>query len=151
DDNVAQGSIDKYAKGTSTWIVAVRMVSEGVDIKRLAVMAYLTNATTELFFRQAIGRVMRRDSSQGRRDKTAYCILPEDPRLKALAEKIKEFQAAVPEEAPVDPNGEGGGNGGKKAQIDVVGSSEAEYKGSIFSGEILNARFAREARALAGG
>jgi superfamily II DNA or RNA helicase len=151
DDKFAEGSIDKYAKGTSMWIVAVRMVSEGVDIKRLAVLAYLTNATTELFFRQAIGRVVRRDRLQGRRDKTAYCILPEDPRLTALAEKIKEFQAAVPDDAPGDPKPEAGGPGGPKPQIDVVGSSDAEYKGTIFSGEVLDARFAREARTLAGG
>ena len=34
------------------------MVSEGVDIKRLRVLVFLPNAKTELFFRQAMGRVV---------------------------------------------------------------------------------------------
>ena len=50
------------------------MVSEGVDIKRLRVLIYLPNAQTELFFRQAIGRVVR---SLGDEDHSrAYVIMP---------------------------------------------------------------------------
>ena len=40
-------------------MVAVRMVSEGVDVPRLAVGVYATNASTPLFFAQAIGRYVR--------------------------------------------------------------------------------------------
>ena len=40
-------------------MVAVRMVSEGVDVPRLSVGVYATNASTPLFFAQAIGRFVR--------------------------------------------------------------------------------------------
>ena len=49
----------RFAHGTDPWIVAVRMVSEGVDIPRLRVGVYATTTTTELFFRQAVGRLVR--------------------------------------------------------------------------------------------
>ena len=35
------------------------MISEGVDIPRLRVGVFLTNVRTELFFRQAAGRLVR--------------------------------------------------------------------------------------------
>ena len=40
-------------------MVAVRMVSEGVDIPRLAVGVYATSVSTALFFAQAVGRFVR--------------------------------------------------------------------------------------------
>ena len=49
----------RFADGDAPWIVAVRMVSEGVDIPRLRVGVYATNTVTELFFRQAVGRLVR--------------------------------------------------------------------------------------------
>ena len=36
------------------------MVSEGVDVPRLRVGVYATTARTELFFRQVVGRFVRR-------------------------------------------------------------------------------------------
>lgn len=70
------------------WIVAVRMVSEGVDIKRLFVMVYATNILTELFFRQAVGRVVRMmDGADGQ---VGYVYIPAEPTLIEYAQKIKE-------------------------------------------------------------
>ena len=46
-------------RAAEPWLVAVRMVSEGVDIPRLRVGVYATTTTTELFFRQAVGRFVR--------------------------------------------------------------------------------------------
>ena len=51
--------IAAFARGTGPWIVAVRMLSEGVDIPRLRVGVFATTTTTELFFRQAVGRLVR--------------------------------------------------------------------------------------------
>ena len=42
------------------WLVSVLMVSEGVDVPRLRVGVYATTARTELFFRQVVGRFIRR-------------------------------------------------------------------------------------------
>src|SRR5581483_10784286 len=59
DDPAASAGIHAYAAGREPWLVAVRMVSEGVDIPRLRVGVYATTTATELFFRQAVGRLVR--------------------------------------------------------------------------------------------
>ena len=61
DDPSPRPAIEAFAKGTSPWIVSVRMISEGVDIRRLRVLVYATNMATELGFRQITGRVVRAD------------------------------------------------------------------------------------------
>ena len=53
-------------------MVAVRMVSEGVDVPRLAVGVYATSVSTPLFFAQAVGRFVR----ARRRGETASVFLP---------------------------------------------------------------------------
>ena len=51
--------IDEFAGSDDRWMVAVRMVSEGVDVPRLAVGVYATSVATPLFFAQAVGRFVR--------------------------------------------------------------------------------------------
>ena len=70
----AKSKICKLRNGRSRWLVSVAMVSEGVEIPRLRVPIYLPNAMTELFFRQAMGRVVR---NCGPQDLTrAYVVMP---------------------------------------------------------------------------
>lgn len=88
DDPTASDKIAKFAAGTSPWLVAVRMVSEGVDVPRLRVGVYATTVTTELFFRQAVGRFVRWMS--GRPSQKAYVYLPDDARLRAHAFQIAD-------------------------------------------------------------
>ncbi len=88
DDPAASRKISLFSEGTSPWIIAVRMVSEGVDIPRLRVGVYATNTITELFFRQAVGRVVRRTGTLKRQ--AAYMFIPDDPRLRAFAFAIAE-------------------------------------------------------------
>ena len=85
DEAEASGRIETFAKGTSRWMVAVRMVSEGVDVPRLAVGVYATSASTPLFFAQAIGRFVR----ARRRGETASVFLPSVPPLLALAGELE--------------------------------------------------------------
>src|SRR5262249_29993794 len=59
DDPDASDRIAQFAGDSSRWLIAVRMVSEGVDVPRLAVGVYATSASTPLFFAQAIGRFVR--------------------------------------------------------------------------------------------
>src|SRR5690606_17245772 len=59
DDATASAKIAQFAESDQRWLVAVRMVSEGVDIPRLAVGVYATNAATPLYFAQAVGRFVR--------------------------------------------------------------------------------------------
>jgi superfamily II DNA or RNA helicase len=83
DDKGASAKIGAFSAGDERWLVAVRMVSEGVDIPRLAVGVYATNASTPLFFAQAVGRFVR----ARRRGEMASVFLPTvAPLLKHAAE-----------------------------------------------------------------
>jgi superfamily II DNA/RNA helicase len=85
DDEGASGRIATYASGQQRWLVAVRMVSEGVDIPRLAVGVYATSASTPLYFAQAIGRFVR----ARRTGETATVFLPSVPHLLGLASEME--------------------------------------------------------------
>ena len=85
DDAGASAAIDAFAAGTSRWLVAVRMVTEGVDLPRLAVGVYATSTATPLFFAQAVGRFVR----ARRRGETASVFLPSVPQLLALAGSLE--------------------------------------------------------------
>jgi hypothetical protein len=64
------------------------MVSEGVDIPRLRVGVYATNTITELFFRQAVGRLVRWSARMSRQG--AYMFIPDDIRLRKFGAAIAE-------------------------------------------------------------
>jgi len=66
------------------------MVSEGVDIPRLRVGVYATTTTTELFFRQAVGRFVR--WTRGVPNQRSYLWIPDDIRLRARAFQIAEVR-----------------------------------------------------------
>ena len=74
DDPAASKKIAAFAASDDRWMVAVRMVSEGVDIPRLAVGVYATSVGTALFFAQAVGRFVR----ARQRGETASVFLPVD-------------------------------------------------------------------------
>jgi superfamily II DNA or RNA helicase len=85
DDEGASGRIDEFSDGDGRWMVAVRMVSEGVDVPRLAVGVYATSTATPLFFAQAVGRFVR----ARKRGETASVFLPSVPHLLALANGLE--------------------------------------------------------------
>ena len=68
------------------WMVAVRMVSEGVDVPRLCVGVYATSTSTPLFFAQAVGRFVR----ARRRGETASVFLPSVPVVLDHAARLEE-------------------------------------------------------------
>jgi superfamily II DNA or RNA helicase len=85
DDPGSSDRIAKFSASTSRWLVAVRMVSEGVDVPRLAVGVYATSASTPLYFAQAIGRFVR----SRRPGETASIFLPSVPSLLQLASELE--------------------------------------------------------------
>lgn len=85
DPEPANG-IRNYRTSHDPWIVAVNMVSEGVDIRRLRVVVYLTNRLTLLSFRQIVGRVVRTDPANV--DDHGRVYLPADPSLVDMATTI---------------------------------------------------------------
>jgi superfamily II DNA or RNA helicase len=88
DEPDSSARIAAFNTSTRRWLVSVLMVSEGVDIPRLRVGVYATAARTELFFRQVIGRFVRRTPTP--KAQMSYLLLPADGRLKALAAQIEE-------------------------------------------------------------
>jgi superfamily II DNA or RNA helicase len=93
DDPTASDRIARFAASDAPWLVAVRMVSEGVDIPRLRVGVYASTVATELFFRQAVGRFVRWQAGKG--SQKAYVFLPDDPRLRAHAFQIADARRHV--------------------------------------------------------
>ncbi|MAU82856.1 DEAD/DEAH box helicase [Gordonia sp. Z-3] len=85
DDPKSSSRIAEFAASRDEWMVAVRMVSEGVDVPRLAVGVYATSSSTPLFFAQAIGRFVR----SRRPGETASVFLPSVPVLLDLASKME--------------------------------------------------------------
>lgn len=85
DEKAASKKIDQFSQDGSRWMVAVRMVSEGVDVPRLAVGVYATTISTPLFFAQAVGRFVR----SRRRGETASVFLPTIPMLLDFANEME--------------------------------------------------------------
>ncbi|GIH48144.1 DEAD/DEAH box helicase [Microbispora rosea] len=86
DDPGASKKIKDFGVSDRRWLVAVRMVSEGVDIPRLCVGVYATSTSTPLFFAQAVGRFVR----ARKRGETASVFLPSVPVLMGLAGEMEE-------------------------------------------------------------
>jgi superfamily II DNA or RNA helicase len=85
DDTGASQRIEDFRGSQDRWMVAVRMVSEGVDVPRLAVGVYATTISTPLFFAQAVGRFVR----SRRRGETASVFLPTIPSLLGFANEME--------------------------------------------------------------
>ncbi|WP_142120016.1 DEAD/DEAH box helicase [Rarobacter faecitabidus] len=86
DDTGASERIEEFAKEPKKrWMVAVRMVSEGVDVPRLAVGVYATSTSTPLYFAQAVGRFVR----ARKRGEIASLFLPSVPHLLGLANALE--------------------------------------------------------------
>jgi superfamily II DNA or RNA helicase len=100
DDATASAKIGAFGESSRRWLVAVRMVSEGVDIPRLAVGVYATSAATPLYFAQAVGRFVRvRQPGE-----TSSIFLPSVPYLLELAAEL-EAQRDHVLGAPKDEDG----------------------------------------------
>jgi superfamily II DNA or RNA helicase len=85
DDPKASARIAEFGDSPDKWMIAVRMVSEGVDVPRLAVGVYATSISTPLFFAQAVGRLVR----ARRRGETASVFLPSVPALVRFAAELE--------------------------------------------------------------
>ncbi|HEV7172026.1 DEAD/DEAH box helicase [Pedococcus sp.] len=86
DDAGSSARIEEFASSEARWMVAVRMVSEGVDVPRLCVGVYATSTSTPLFFAQAVGRFVR----ARRRGETASVFLPSVPVILEHAARLEE-------------------------------------------------------------
>jgi superfamily II DNA or RNA helicase len=137
DDPNASHEISRFAGSSEPWLVAVRMVSEGVDIPRLRVGVYATTTATELFFRQAVGRLVR--WTRGLPRQRAWLFIPDDPRLRLYAagiaqqrrHSLRRSEREQDEQPPVDETGadEPEEQMSLFAVISAVATSPAEHLG----------------------
>ena len=144
DDPGSSDRIQEFSESTDEWMVAVRMVSEGVDVPRLAVGVYATSASTPLFFAQAIGRFVRSRMP----GETASVFLPSVPVLLGLAENMEKSRDHVLGEEKPDKEGwddellEQANQ--KKTEPDMLEKSyeslgaEAEFSGLLYNGSQFN-------------
>ncbi|WP_348633776.1 DEAD/DEAH box helicase family protein [Blastococcus sp. CT_GayMR16] len=86
DDPKASKKIERFATGSARIAVCVRMISEGVDVPRAAVLAWMTSYRTPLFFAQAVGRVVRSRAPH----ESATVFLPAVRPLLSLAASMEE-------------------------------------------------------------
>jgi superfamily II DNA or RNA helicase len=136
DEPGANAAIEHFAAGDAPWMVSVRMVSEGVDIPRLRVAVFATNTITELFFRQAVGRVVRvRDGGE---DETASFYIPDDPRLRQFAETIRQQREHVIGADPADGAEPPGDNGHAGDSAPVAGAFQPIAAEAIDAGVIVH-------------
>ncbi len=117
DEAEASSRIEAFSKSTARWMVAVRMVSEGVDVPRLGVGVYATSASTPLFFAQAIGRFVR----ARKRGETASVFLPNVPQLLALANEMEKQRDHALDRDSADEDG---------LDEDAMSAAEREDKAS---------------------
>jgi superfamily II DNA or RNA helicase len=103
EDPQSSRKIARFATGTERWIVAVRQVSEGVDITRLACLLYATSYRTPLFFAQAVGRVVR---ARGPHESATVFLPAVRPLLEHAAAMEQERAQGVRlrNQALADPN-----------------------------------------------
>jgi hypothetical protein len=130
DDRDAKDKLNAFAASSAPWAVAVRMISEGQDIPRLRTGVYATNIVTEMYFRQFVGRFVRRQDDHD--DHSAAVFIPDDPRLREYAQKIQEQRNAVLSE---ENERESGNPSERPTSTFVPLSSTMNLEGMIVAGE----------------
>ena len=135
------------ADPSARWIVAVKMISEGVDIPRLAVGVYATNIWSEMFFRQAVGRFVRARNPD---EPGAALFIPSVGRLLQLAARIAdEVDVTLRAEAEGGgPVSDGSGIQGELPLRQPLTSGNATEHSRIRNGEVLSPDELAHARSL---
>lgn len=114
DDPEASLCIERFARSQQRWLVAVNMVSEGVDIPRLRVGVYASMVKTPLFFRQVIGRFVR--TIKGEQADPSFLYIPADPTLQQLAHEVEQEMRHLLSDADDDYQRSESGEGGDDTQ-----------------------------------
>jgi superfamily II DNA or RNA helicase len=126
----AKEVIRQFKKSSQKWLVAVRMVSEGVDIRRLAVGVYATRGRTPLLFRQIVGRFVRIRTDT---DPNALLFIPAIEEYVSLAREIEEeLRHQLERETERDTDR---GDEGTLFEREPLSASEAILYRAVFKGD----------------
>lgn len=139
DEKGSSKKIASFTESDKRWMVAVRMVSEGVDVPRLAVGVYATNTATPLFFAQAVGRLVRSRS----RGETASVFLPSVPSLLGFASEMEVERDHVLGRPIRNEDDLFAAENDLLAQANAAESASAEEEGLPFEALGSNATFDR--------
>jgi superfamily II DNA or RNA helicase len=143
DEAEASRTITAFERGSAPWLVAVRMVSEGVDIKRLEVGVYASTYKTELFFRQAAGRFVRKRGAGDRQQAALY--IPKIEPLVKYANAIEDEVIAA-RKALADNGGNSDGTSSAPVPYTFLGAGEGSHTGTIFGALDYDPQAVREFR-----
>jgi hypothetical protein len=160
-DQDSSVQISAFRKSSKPWIVAVRQVSEGVDIPRLEVLVYASRYRSPLFCHQAWGRVVRRrpPSELGGKidDITASIYIPFEAELVAHATELERMLSYAVAEQEVRETTQAGDR--TATQRFDLGSYDAALNGTVFAADgfvvdgvdidALNASMPEDAKHLA--
>lgn len=138
---LAKDQIDRFRKGSGRWIVAVKMISEGVDIPRLAVGVYASKTQTPLFYRQVVGRFVRTRPGE---EINARLLIPAVPELLRHAREIEEelrhqLEIAAEEDESARKDGSGLSGQGLLDFRTPLSASESVFDRAILQGDEVSA------------
>jgi len=139
----AHDLLENFAKSRDRVLVAIKMVAEGVDIKRLRVGVYASDILTQMYFMQFVGRFIRWDDSLTA-GQFATILIPEHVTLLKWAEDIERMvlEAMIPEDGP--------GGGPREPKIIVVEkASDGALHGAIQHGLFYEPSITDELKAWA--
>jgi superfamily II DNA or RNA helicase len=134
--------IEDFERGHQRVLVAIKMIAEGVNIVRLRVGVYASDAKTWMYFMQFIGRFIRWDSSLNA-GQFASVFIPEHVTLLEYAKKIEQMvlEAIIPEKGPEGPTP------GPQQTILIDRQSDGAMHGAIQHGELYETEQTEEIKA----
>lgn len=149
-DRNAQGKIEAFRNSAAPYLVAVNMVSEGVDIPRLRALAVMRMVNSEMMFRQLVGRVIRMtDDEDGTAAKVfmpkfqvmhQFGMNLEGEALQGLRQleckDCGQYPCVCP--VPETPSGESG-NGSSLPEFEILQATPIGGGGSVSSDEVNEA------------
>jgi superfamily II DNA or RNA helicase len=131
----AADEIERWAKSNERVLVAIKMISEGVDIKRLRVGVYLSNVLTQMFFIQFIGRFIRWDGSLDA-GQFACVFIPEHVTLIRYALEIESMVTEAEDAITESDPSRAPANQSRVLRYGL--SSDGSFNGLIDSGETMS-------------
>lgn len=135
----ASDRITEFSRSSRRWLVSVKMVSEGIDIPRLVVGVYCSDIITEMWFRQVVGRFVRRRDADSV-ETSATILIPYLAPLNDMAKRIElESDIALREaDDRAARDLEAGGGTIAINFVEPLGSSESVMSHAILSGETFD-------------
>jgi hypothetical protein len=135
DTEKAQERIKALESDNTDIVVSVRMISEGVDVKRLRVGIYATDWMTRMFFIQFVGRFQRYEvRSPLDQAQHGVVVLPAYPLLLQWCRQIEQMVLA----SQIRFDGGEGGTPSDPNKEFVSSISSADELGLVYQGQDLD-------------